>query len=458
MQMGKQGSAVWVFWLGGYLLLALPSHAQMMAGRGPAAPLVAVHAPAAVSHSSFIHFDGDLGRQQQARLAALCAAGPRMAGTPANERAINDLARGLKAKGFKLRKQKLVFESWRRDTLFAEGVPKGSDNYQEFRALALYNTPNKVLLTAPLLDAGIIPNDSALFWGPVKGKVVMADWQGGELTRARLAEIVAYANRENAAGFILGLPVGPKALPALTTGEQIAIPAMITTHQETSNLRTWMQEERLMASVRMFNYRKAVKAQNLEARLQRGKAQNQLLIIAASDNTDKGCDGLEAGAGLIAAELLASQLSNLNIPGLGITVLAVNGQADAGQPGFNAWFAENVIKKNSNPYGAVIDLTGGISGERIVVAGSAEGKAPLTSLRQRFNQMESTEAPQTQISAANASSELQAAFTSRGVPVIYFGRGQAGVPPANPHVQETAINRAFEVSRVLIDFLGQGAR
>lgn len=233
--------------------------------------------------------------------------GHRLSGTSNGNKAEQMAYQLFRKAGF----QDVIFQpfemkTWQRDSVFLEVVPYNSDNYIDFKAVALAHTPILSSINAQIIDLkNGMPEDFKLFEGKLKGKIVLMDLNPIDLPADRpnlhRSEKTALAILAGAAGVIMANSVAGQVLltgTASVTGELIGIPAVCVSLETAKQLRNWLAQEKLQAHIFMKNNYKKVVARNIICTLKGSSKVQEIIVIGAHlDSWDLATGAIDNGIG-----------------------------------------------------------------------------------------------------------------------------------------------------------------
>jgi Iap family predicted aminopeptidase len=198
-------------------------------------------------------------------------------------------------------------ESWMRDTVSLEIVPKNSDNFRQIKSVALAHSPVSASVQGLIVDVGNgLQPDFERLKEKVKGKVVLVNLgilpKDSPLKNLHRSEKAALAIEYGATGaiFINQYP-GHILLTgtASVTGQLISIPAVCISWEDGLVVRDWLkQEPRLEAHIGMHNFSKLIKARNVVATIKGSQLPKEKIVIGGHlDSWDLATGAIDNGIG-----------------------------------------------------------------------------------------------------------------------------------------------------------------
>ncbi|WP_134091469.1 M20/M25/M40 family metallo-hydrolase [Olivibacter sp. XZL3] len=211
-------------------------------------------------------------------------------------------------------------EGWSRGTLSV----KITDNRKDIKAVALAHAPQKVDLTAELVDMGSgLETDYLADPGKAKGKIVLAylgvlpdaDPLAKNLHRS---EKTALAIKYGAKGIMLYNTVPGGVLltgTASVTGSLISIPAVCIGLEDGLALKDSLASKgKVIASIAMTNYAGPITARNVIARIKGTALPEEKIVVGGHlDSWDLATGAIDNGIGAFAVIDMARTLKKLNL-------------------------------------------------------------------------------------------------------------------------------------------------
>jgi Zn-dependent M28 family amino/carboxypeptidase len=234
--------------------------------------------------------------------------GHRLTGSENGSRAEEYTYRLLQQYGYKgVKYHPFEVESWARDTVSLEVVPRNSDNFREIKAVSLAHSPVHAQMKGLIVDVGNgLENDFEKAKDKVQGKVILMNIgimpPEKNLKNLHRSEKTALAIRYGATGVIMVNGVKGGVLltgTASVTGQLIPIPAICISLEGGDIIRQWLQEEpNLEAHIHMRNTSNMIKARNVVATLRGSKLPREKIIIGGHlDSWDLATGAIDNGIG-----------------------------------------------------------------------------------------------------------------------------------------------------------------
>jgi Iap family predicted aminopeptidase len=250
--------------------------------------------------------------------------GHRLTGSPNGRKAEEFTYDQFRQYGFRnVKYQPFDVESWMRDTVSLEIVPKSSDNFHAYRAVALAHSPVRAEVKGQLVDVG---NGLAVDYDRVKdqlrGKVALVNIglvaADPGLKNLHRSEKTALAIAGGATGVVFVNQVKNNVVltgTASVTGQLISIPAVCIGMEDGEKVRQWMKEEkRLEAHIDMRNKSQQIRARNVIATMRGSSLPNERIIIGGHlDSWDLASGAIDNGIGSFTVLEIARVFQSLNL-------------------------------------------------------------------------------------------------------------------------------------------------
>jgi hypothetical protein len=255
---------------------------------------------------------------------ATTAIGHRLTGSPNGNRAEAFTYNRFRQYGFRnVKYQSFQVESWMRDTVTLEIVPRNSDNFHTYRVVALAHSPVQAQVKGPLVDVGNgLPADFDRVKDELRGKVALVNIgimpPDKDVKNLHRSEKTALAIRHGATGVVFVNGVANNVLltgTASVTGGLIPIPAVCIGLEDGRQVREWMRDEkRLEAHIDMRNKSGLIKARNVVATLKgSGLAREKIVIGGHLDSWDLASGAIDNGIGSFAVLEIARVFQALGL-------------------------------------------------------------------------------------------------------------------------------------------------
>ncbi len=219
-----------------------------------------------------------------------------------------------------------VVESWARDTVSLSCVPEKSDNFVDYKVVALAHSPVSSHITGRIVDCGDgLEADFEEVKEEIKGRValfninVQKESNKGQKNLHR-SEKTALAIKYGASGVIIANSVEGDVLltgTASVTGELIPIPAVCVSVESGKSMRRWIKAEKnILAVIDMRNFSRPINARNVIA-THKGKSKklkNEKIVIGGHlDSWDLATGAMDNGIGSFTVMDIARLFSKLKL-------------------------------------------------------------------------------------------------------------------------------------------------
>jgi hypothetical protein len=253
--------------------------------------------------------------------------GHRLTGSTNGKKAEEYAYNLLKKYGFaNTQYQPFVVESWSRDTVSLTLVPEKSDNYVDYKVVALAHSPVSSHVTGKIVDCGDgLEEDFEKVKDQVKGKVALFNINiQAEANKSKKnlhrSEKTALAIQYGATGVIIANAVEGGVLltgTASVTGELIPIPAVCVSVESGKSMRRWIRDEKnILAVIDMRNFSRPINARNVVATLPgtSKKHKNEKIVIGGHlDSWDLATGAMDNGIGSFSILDVARVFKALNL-------------------------------------------------------------------------------------------------------------------------------------------------
>lgn len=220
--------------------------------------------------------------------------------------------------------QPFEVESWMRDTVTLVVVPNKSDNYRDVPVVALAHSPVDAKVKGDIVDVGNgLEEDFELMKDQVKGKIALANigilGESKGKKNLHRSEKTALAIKYGATGIIMVNTVSGNVLltgTASVTGSLIPIPAVCISLESGTQIRKWIQEERLQAVIDMHNFSRKIQSRNVIASYKGSdkKLSKQKIIVGGHlDSWDLATGSTDNGLGSFSIIDIARTFKALNL-------------------------------------------------------------------------------------------------------------------------------------------------
>jgi carboxypeptidase Q len=219
-----------------------------------------------------------------------------------------------------------VVESWARDTVSLSCVPEKSDNFVDFKVVALAHSPVSSHISGKIVDCGDgLEADFETVKEDLKGKValfninIQKESNKGQKNLHR-SEKTALAIKYGASGVIIANSVEGEVLltgTASVTGELIPIPAVCISLESGKSIKRWLKDEKnILAVIDMRNFSRPINARNVIA-THKGKSRklkNEKIVIGGHlDSWDLATGAMDNGIGSFTVMDIARLFKKLNL-------------------------------------------------------------------------------------------------------------------------------------------------